>query len=497
MNVEQLFSKIPFAEIISKPNVNITGVSINSNTVESGDLFIPLIGQKSNGYRFINQALQKGATAVAGDEIRSRKNHLACIYLPNAEKHLPFICSTVYENPSKKIQTIGITGTSGKTITAHLIEALIRETQKTKVGVIGSTGYRWGSSNQEANLTTPLCTDLQRMLKKMVDSGVGSVVIECSSHGIEQKRLDYTHFDTCIFTNLSQDHLDYHGSFVSYRNSKWELFSKLLCESQKNRKHAIFNIDDPTGRSWARESLPFIETITYSVEKNSKASIYLEKFQQNSMGMDLKIRIYDHELHIRTPMLGLFNVQNIMASLATALVLGLDLDKCAEIISRGVYVPGRLEKLVGTANFNVFIDYAHSEEALSQLLSVMNQIKKNRVITVFGCGGDRDKVKRPNMGRIAVEKSDIVIVTSDNPRNEDPEKILDEIFMGIDQKQFSNKEIFRITKRADAIEHALRMARKGDIVLIAGKGHETYQQIGDFKHPFEDRKIVKAWMMNR
>jgi UDP-N-acetylmuramoyl-L-alanyl-D-glutamate--2,6-diaminopimelate ligase len=497
MIVEELFSKIPFAEIICRPNANISGVAIDSNMVEPGDLFIPLIGENYNGYRFVNHALQKGASAVAGDEIRSRKNHLACIYLPNAQKHLPFICSTVYRNPSKKLQTIGITGTNGKTTTAHLIEAIIRGAAGNKVGYIGTTGYRWTGLVQDANLTTPFSPQLQRMLRKMTESGVESVVLECSSHGIEQHRLDYTHFDVAVFTNLTLDHLDYHGNFVSYRNAKWKLFSSLLVDSDKRRKYAVFNIDDPTGRSWARESLSLVETITYSIEKKSNATIQLENYTQHENGMDLRIRVQDLELNFRTPMLGLFNIQNILAALSVAHVLRLDMNKAAEVLSKGVYVPGRLEKLVDTANFDVFIDFAHSEDALSRSLDVMNQIKKNRLITVFGCGGDNDKSKRPKMGKIAVEKSDIVIATSDNSRSEDPEKILDEIFSGIDQSDFSKKEIFRITKRSDAIEHALRMAQKDDIVMIAGKGHETFQKIGNFKHPFEDKKIVKAWIKNK
>lgn len=497
MIVEELFAKIPFAEIISRPATNVSGVAIDSNLVEAGDLFIPLIGENYNGYRFINHALQKGASAVAGDEIRSRKNHLACIYLPNAQKHLPFICSTVYGNPSKKLTTIGITGTNGKTTTAHLIEAMIRGVRGTKVGFLGTTGYRWAGSVQEANLTTPFAPQLQRMMRKMVESGVESVVVECSSHGIEQRRLDYTHFDVAVFTNLTLDHLDYHGSFVSYRNAKWKLFASLLQDSDKRKKYAVFNIDDPTGRSWARESLLHIDTITYSIEKNSKATVFLESYNQSENGMELKVRVQDHLVNIKTPMIGLFNIQNILAALSVAHALRLDLNKAADVISKGVYVPGRLEKLVDTANFDVFIDFAHSEDALSRALDAFNQIKKKRLITVFGCGGDNDKTKRPKMGKIAVEKSDIVVVTSDNSRSEDPEKILDEIFSGIDQSHFSNKEIFRITKRSDAIEHALRMAQKDDIVMIAGKGHETFQQIGDFRHPFEDKKIVKEWMKRK
>lgn len=397
----------------------------------------------------------------------------------------------------QKLQTIGITGTNGKTTTAHLLEAVLREVKRNKVGLVGSTAYRWAGSHQESMLTTPFAPQLQRILKKMVEAGVETAILECSSHGIEQRRLDHTHFDIALFTNLSHDHLNYHRSFVSYRNAKWKLFSSLLLESEKKRKHAVFNIDDPTGRSWARESLPSVDVVTYSTQAGSKADIFLEKFVQHSDAMELKIQTGDQILDFKVPMIGTFNIQNILAALAVVKILGLDLNTAANVISKGVYIPGRMEKIVDTGDIHIYVDFAHSEDALSMVLDTLNAIKKGRLITVFGCGGESDKDKRPKMGKVAVEKSDIVVVTSDNPRGEDPDKIIDEIFAGIDQKQFSNKEIFRITKRDEAIEHALRMTRKDDIVLIAGKGHETFQQIGNFKQPFEDKKIVKAWMKQR
>jgi UDP-N-acetylmuramoyl-L-alanyl-D-glutamate--2,6-diaminopimelate ligase len=495
--VQDLFSKIPFAEVLSKPNINISGVATDSNLVEPGDLFVAMIGENQNGYRFIQQALQKGAAAVAGDEIRSRKNHMASIYLPNAVKHLPYICSTVYEHPSKKMEIVGITGTNGKTTTAHLLEAIFREARGNKVGYIGTTAYRWAGSHQESSLTTPFAPQLQRILKKMVDAGVEMAVLECSSHGIDQHRLDHTHFDVALFTNLTHDHLNYHRSFVQYRNAKWKLFSSLLLDSEKQNKYAIFNIDDPTGRSWARESLPFVDTLTYSAQMGSKANVVVEKFIQHEDSMDVVVRAEEKRLVFKTPMIGLFNLQNILAALAVVQALGLDLSMAVNVISRGVYVPGRMEKLVETGDVTVYVDFAHSEDALSMVFDALNQVKKGRLITVFGCGGESDKSKRPKMGKVAVEKSDIIVVTSDNPRGEDPEVILDEIFLGIDQSEFSKKEIFRITKRDEAIQHALRMTKKDDIVLIAGKGHETYQQIGTFKHPFEDKKVVKNWMKQR
>ena len=235
MILDTLFEKLPFAQVLSKPSTNISGVSTDSNLVEPGDLFIPLFGKKTNGYQYINQAIQKGAAAIAGDEIRSKRANVACVFLPHANVHVPWIAATVYGNPSRRLKVIGVTGTSGKTTVAHLLEAMLRATKKNKAGYIGTTAYRWAKSHQDAKYTTPPAPLLQRIFRKMVDSEVDSVVLECSSHGIEQGRLDFTQFDGAIFTNLSQNHLDYHKNFVSYRNAKWKLFSELLEQSEKKR----------------------------------------------------------------------------------------------------------------------------------------------------------------------------------------------------------------------------------------------------------------------
>lgn len=495
--LEKLFEKIPFAQIISRPQINVSGVATDSNLVEAGDLFVPIVGDHYNGYKFISHALEKGAAAVAGDEIKTRKNHLACIYLPNAANHVPFLSAAVYGEPTKNLQVVGVTGTNGKTTTAHIIEALLRSAYDDRAGYIGTTAYRWAKSHQEATYTTPPAPQLQRIFRKMVESEVHSVVLECSSHGIDQGRLNFTHLDVGVFTNLTSDHLDYHQNFVSYRNAKWKMFSELLINSEKKDKFAIFNIDDSTGRSWAREDLPQVETITYSVDHKSAAKVFPKSYELTKNSIVAKIQTPDHILDIKSPMLGLFNLQNILASVAVAHALHLDMTKVQNVISQGVYVPGRMEKIVDTDPFHVFIDYAHTEDALSRVLDVLQSMKEKKIITVFGCGGNADMTKRPKMGEIAAQKSDVVIVTTDNPRNEDPEKIMDDIFIGIDRAIFPSKEILRISKREDAIAKALDIAQPGDIVLIAGKGHEVYQEIAGTRHSFEDRKIVKAWLKQK
>jgi UDP-N-acetylmuramoyl-L-alanyl-D-glutamate--2,6-diaminopimelate ligase len=494
MIVEELFNRVPFAEVISRPKIKISGVSIDSNQIEPGDLFIPLIGEHYNGYKFINQALQKGAVAVAGDEIKIRKNHLACIFLPNAHHYLPLISAMVYGNPSKHLQVVGVTGTAGKTTTCHIIEAFLKTQRDHKVGYIGTTAYRWGNFYFDAPLTTPVSCQLQRMFRKMVDGNIKSAVVECSSHGIAQKRLKYTHFDVAVFTNLSQDHLDYHGNFVDYRNAKWQLFESLLVDSEKNPKHAVINVDDSTGRSWSKELLPRVETITYSIDPKNRADVFPESYKFTKDSILSRIHIRGEKLDIHAPMLGMFNLQNILASLAVASAMRLDLQRVKETLSQGIYVPGRMEKMVSTKDFHVYVDFAHTEDSLHRALETLERIKEKRIITVFGCGGDRDKLKRPKMGRVAAEKSDVVIVTSDNPRSEKPASIIDEIYSGIDSKFMTSKQILRNEDRLAAIEQALGMAQAGDIVLITGKGHEVVQEVNQFKYPFDDKKVVKEWV---
>lgn len=495
MIIQTLFEKVPYAQVLSKPNTNISGVSIDSNLVEPGDLFIPLVGKNTNGYNYINQAIERGAAAVAGDDIRTRKNHLASVYLPNASAHVSWISANVYGYPSRKLHVTGVTGTHGKTVTAHIIESFLRATKDNRAGYIGTTAYRWAKSHQEAKLTTPTAPQLQKIFQKMVESEIQAVVMECSSHGIHQGRLDYTDFDIAVFTNLGQDHLDYHESFVAYRNTKWHLFSSILENSDKKSKTAIFNLDDPTGRSWIHEGLNRIDTITYTTQKNPKSTIYTETFHLHKDGITAKVWVAGKPLQIRSPMIGIFNLQNILAGISVAHAMNLDMQVVEQTIEQGVYVPGRMEKIQGTKNFHVYIDFAHTDESLSIVLDTLNRFKEKRVITVFGCGGETEIAKRSAMGRVASEKSDVVFVTTDNPRNEDPKNILDDIFMGIDKN--SKTEIFRIPNREEAIVQALQIAQKGDIILIAGKGHETYQEISGIRHPFDDKKVVKTWLKQK
>ena len=493
MILKQLFEKIPFAEILSGANTKISGVATDSRMVEPGDLFIPVIGRKTNGYRFLAEALEKGATAIAGDEVKSRKGNLGCVHLPKAQQYVPLISAMAYGNPSRMLEVIGITGTSGKTTTGYLIEAILREIQGDAVGYIGDIEYRWAKSHQESKYSTPPAPQLQRILRKMVESQVRSLVLECSSIGLAQGRVDYTQFDIALFTNLASDHLDYHQDFVSYRNAKWKLFSTLLGYSEKKKKIAIFNADDPIGRSWVREHLPRIETITYSTDPKSGATVFTQSYKLNRDSIEATVHISGQVHTFKVPLIGLYNLQNVLASLAVAHSLRIEPKLAVSALQKIVRIPGRMEKVHSTANIEVFIDYAHTPAMLETSLSALAQIKKQRIITVFGCGGERDWTKRSKMGSVAASKSDFVILTSDNPRNEDPQKIIDEISEGIPEGYPSEQ----ILKREEAIFQALKMAKQDDIVLIAGRGHEITQLIKDLHHPSEDRKTVRSWFAKK
>ena len=271
-------------------------------------------------------------------------------------------------------------------------------------------------------------------------------------------------------------------------------FQNSWSNRKKKDKFAVINIDDSSGRSWSKETIKTAQTVTYSLEAKTKAMIFPETFEQTKDGIHTKIHLPNTTLELDMPIVGKFSLQNVLAALCAAYSMNLDMKEIKELLDNGVHVPGRMEKMFGTKNFQVYIDFAHTEDSLDHVLNALQSIKQKRILTVFGCGGDGDQKKRPRMGKIAAEKSDVVVITSDNPRNEDPDKILNDIFAGIDEIYFSKKEIFRITKREEAIIHALKMAQKDDIVLIAGKGHENYQEIGGVRYPFEDRKIVKNWV---
>lgn len=428
----------------------------NSKKINPGDIFVALEGATADGHRYIDQAVESGAVAVFVSKEVELKHDIDYILIENLREKLGKIASNFYGAPEKKLKVIGVTGTNGKTTTTYLIEQLLGEE---KVARLGTVEYKIGDEIISAPNTTPESLDIIKMSKKAVDKGLKYLVMEVSSHGLATKRVDMLEFDIAIFTNLTPEHLDYHKNMEEYYLVKKQLFKKL-----KKSKNAIINIDDSYGERLYKE----VGGMSYSLDKKA----------------DLDKSLI---LKFKPQLLGKFNLYNLLGAIGVAKVLKISDEILEKKIASIKSAPGRFEPVYAGQDFKVIVDYAHTEDALKNILIGINDIKeKGKIITVFGCGGDRDTLKRPAMAAVAEKYSDCVIVTSDNPRTEDEQKILRDI-----EKGFKEKKYEIISDREDAIKRAIQLARAEDIVLIAGKGHEDYQIIGTEKIYFDDKEIAK------
>ncbi len=472
-------------EVIGDRNINITGISYDSRKVQPGNIFFCMHGQHTDGEKFVSSAIENGASVIFSDKKLEIDQKITLVIVPDVSLALAYVSSKFYDFPSEKLQIIGVTGTNGKTTITYLLESIFN-TAGIPCGVIGTVNYRIGNEIFSAETTTPQSPDLQKFLYKAVEKRVKVIIMEVSSHSLALNRVTYTKFHTGIFTNLTRDHLDFHKTFEEYFKAKAKLF-------EMADKFAIINIDD----EWGIKLLDIAKcpVVTYGII-NKKSDYTVFDLKQNLYN---SFYIYDSKngknLKINSSLIGEHNVYNILASYICAVKFGIDQNHIKTGIENIKTIPGRLEKVECGQNFNVLVDYAHTDDALKNVLIALNKLPHKRIITVFGCGGDRDRSKRPLMGEIAVNLSDYVIVTSDNPRSEDPEKIALDIEVGIHRAGKNNYEI--VIDRESAIKKALSIAKKGDIVLLAGKGHETYQIIGDKKIYFDDREIVKNFLMNK
>jgi len=468
---------------IGDGSVKLSGISLDSRRVHPGDLFVAMQGQSTDGKRFVSQALQNGAKAILSEFPVQATVPVAV--LKNLRENLGKISATLYQNPGEALTIIGVTGTNGKTTISVLIEQLLGLLGK-KSGYIGTLGYRWGQTNLSADRTTPEATDLHRMLRAMVEEEVSHVAIECSSHGLELGRLNDLPLDVALFTNLTQDHLDFHSSMKAYEDSKRKLFDSILKSSPKAVKTAILNMDDPVGLKWSKEMSGNL--ITVSVE-NRNATIFADRVRMSPAGIEAEIGWNGKSFHLKSPLVGKHNLSNLLGALGITLALGFPMDEALTEISSISGIAGRLEKIDDAAGRNVFVDYAHTDDALENVLTAIAPFKKGKLIVVFGCGGDRDRSKRPKMARIVSKYADEIVITSDNPRSEDPQTIITEIEKGLPNSTRSKAQ--SIVDRREAIHHAIAIAGKNDLVLIAGKGHETTQEVKGKKFPFDDRLIAK------
>ncbi len=461
----------------------IADIAYDSRRVVPGSVFVALKGLKADGGTFAAQAASRGAQLIVADQPRPAGITTPWIEVRDARLALARLADRFYEHPSQQFPVVGVTGTNGKTTTAYLLAAILDAADR-KAGMLGTVAYRVGGENLEASRTTPEAPDVQRLLGEMLKQGCRSAVMEVSSHALSLKRVDAMRFAAGVFTNLTRDHLDFHADMEAYFAAKRRLFEMLPADAP-----GVINLDDPKGAALVDVAT---RPVTYAM--NSPADVTPGPLTFDLNGLRFEIRSPQGVLQIRSQLVGRPNVYNMLAATATALALDIPI----AAIERGVEglkgVPGRFEVVsLPTDEFTVVVDYAHTDDALRNLLETARPLAAARLITVFGCGGDRDRSKRPLMGMVAARLSDVVIITSDNPRSEDPSRIIEEIQRGIPAgSQGSDRTVMAVVDRAQAIARAVAMATRGDVVLIAGKGHEKYQQIGDRVLPFDDGETGRA-----
>ncbi|MDE3039466.1 MAG: UDP-N-acetylmuramoyl-L-alanyl-D-glutamate--2,6-diaminopimelate ligase [Nitrospirota bacterium] len=468
---------------VSRP---VQAITDDSRAVTVGSLFVAVKGERVDGHGFVEQAIKAGAVAVIA-QAPVASGPLPFVLVVDSRKALGLLGSRFYGDPSARLKMIGVTGTNGKTTTTYLCKALLEGIGR-RVGLIGTVGYQIGQEIFPASHTTPGALDLQTLLAKMVESGLTAAVMEVSSHALALDRTSGCEYDVAVFTNLTQDHLDFHHTMDEYFEAKLRLFTG-LAGGQKAGKRAIVNVDDPCGAA----ILAACPVPVWSYAIQSQADLKAEGVRLSLAGTTFTAATPAGSFTVESRLVGEHNVYNLLGAIGVALHDGATIDQIREATAHITNVPGRFERVFSGQDFTVVVDYAHTEDALVRLLTAAQALKTDRIITVFGCGGDRDRGKRPKMGRAAVEYSDVVVLTSDNPRTEDPMAILREVEVGVRDalERRSHVQYRLVPDRREAIAAAIREARRGDMVLIAGKGHEDYQIIGTKKFHFDDREVAR------
>jgi UDP-N-acetylmuramoyl-L-alanyl-D-glutamate--2,6-diaminopimelate ligase len=494
-----LLEALPDKTVLGTLPGRVTGVAYDSRKVTAGELFVAIPGFKQDGRRFAAEALGRGAAAVVAEGADPLPGSAtARILVPSSREALARLADAYYGHPSQRLTVVGITGTNGKTTTSLLVEALLGAGGR-PTGVIGTIQYRVGAQAEAASQTTPEALELQALLARMVQAGVGGVAMEVSSHALALHRVDGTEFDVAVFTNLTQDHLDFHRTLEAYRDTKARLFA-LLAAGKKPRRAAVVNVDDPAGAAMIAAAAADARVRILSFGFHERAEVQPRRWESGMDGIRLEA-ISSHSPHgaieITSPLVGEHNVMNLLGAVGVGLALDMEPRQIGRILSQVATVPGRFERVEAGQSFMVVVDYAHTPDALERVLTTARKLLApgGRLGVVFGCGGDRDRTKRPIMGGIAARLADRAWVTSDNPRSESPEAILAEIETGIPPEAAGRHE--SIADRGQAIVGAVAWAREGDVVVIAGKGHETYQIIGGEVLPFDDREVARTALVER
>jgi len=467
----------PACKIKKIINRDIKGIALDSRKVRRDYLFIAIKGVKDDGNKYINDAIDRGATVIVGESAPRFVNpKVIFLRVKDGRSAILSLAKKYFLDPQEKIKLIGITGTNGKTTISYIVEKIFNE-NGSNCGVIGTINCRYQNKIMPTLNTTPNPIDIYGLLKNMVDKKVNYCAVEVTSHALEQKRISPGDYHYAVFTNIGWDHLDYHKNIEKYFLAKLKLFKNL-----KRNSFAVINIDDKYAKRIMKSTKARV--ITYGLKKN--ASIYAEDIELSLEGLNFTVRAFGESFLVKTNLIGTYNIYNILAGIAVALKEGVNI-KVIKKALRNIYVPGRLEKCeCRVKDVDIFVDFAHTEDALRNVILALKKIARKRIIVVFGCGGDRDKLKRPKMGKVVTELADYAIITSDNPRTEEPLDIINDITRGVKKNNF-HIEI----NRKLAIIKALSISERGDIVLVAGKGHEKCQIFKDKVIDFDDRKVIK------
>ena len=477
MKLRDLLAGVPLTGAGPDLEMEINSISYDTRTLQPGALFLALSGDKTDGHRYIHAAVEQGASAVLCQHVPETPG--PWLVTPDSRLALALVSANWFGRPGDGMTLAAVTGTNGKTTTTNLLKELLERTTGAKVGLIGTNRNMIGPRELPAHRTTPESYELQALLRQMADEGCTHVVLEASSHALVQHRTAGLIFDAAVFTNLTQDHLDYHHTMEEYRAAKGLLFRQC--------RKAVLNLDDEAGR-WYRERVD-CPVFTYS-ENKTEADLSAKNIRLFPSHVEFEALTLGNLVRVHLPIPGGFSIYNALAALSAGLCLGLDLEKMADAMPAVHGVKGRVEVVPVPRAYTVIIDYAHTPDALENILTTARDFTAARLICLFGCGGDRDKTKRPIMGAIAGELADLVVVTSDNPRTEDPRVIIDDILSGMEQ---ADAGLHVEPDRPAAIAWALERGRPGDVIVLAGKGHETYQEIGTVRHHLDEREVIAGY----
>jgi UDP-N-acetylmuramoyl-L-alanyl-D-glutamate--2,6-diaminopimelate ligase len=486
MRLRELASLLLLSSIEGDEDTEIQGVETDSRKVKQGDLFVCLPGFSVDGHDYAAEAVKRGAVALVVE--KDVPVDAVKLFVKDAHYAVSIIAARFYNNPTDELKLIGVTGTNGKTTTTYLLEKILTDYGH-KTGVIGTVGMKLRGEFIDVKATTPTTPEvleLQNALRQMRDHGADYAVIEVSSHALDIGRVKGCDFHTAIFTNLTQDHLEYHGTMENYRNAKALLFSRLGNRYHNHpafNKYAVLNIDDPASDHFRK--ITAAQVITYGIDRD--ADIRASQLEITGQGTRFFVQTFHGNAHFHLKLIGKFNVYNVLAAISAALIEGIPLTDIRHSLESMSVVSGRFEAVDEGQDFTVIVDYAHTPDSVENVLKTVREFVKGKLYTVLGCGGDRDRTKRPIMGRIAAEQSDVVVVTSDNPRSEEPQAIVNDVIQGIVDAGYNQDRYVSIVDRAEAIQFAIANAQVGDVVVIAGKGHETYQEVKGQKFDFDDR----------